>query len=46
MTDAVFQRDSYLQELQAVVTGVDAEFVGLDQTIFYAEGFGKTANSI
>ena len=29
MTDAVFQRDSYLQQLDAVVTALDAEFVEL-----------------
>ena len=45
MTDTVFQRDSYLQELQAVVTGVDAELVGLDQTIFYAEGGGQPGDT-
>ena len=45
MTDAVFQRDSYLQELEAVVTMIDGEYVELDQTIFYAEGGGQPGDS-
>lgn len=45
MTDAVFQRDSYLQELQAVVTAVDGDTVELDQTIFYAEGGGQPGDT-
>ena len=45
MTDAVFQRDSYLQQLDAVVTALDAEFVELDKTIFYAEGGGQPGDT-
>jgi len=45
VTDAVFQRDSYLQELQAVVTAVDGDAVELDQTIFYAEGGGQPGDT-
>ena len=45
MTDAVFQRDSYLRELEAVVTRLDGEYVELDQTIFYAEGGGQPGDS-
>ena len=45
MTDAVFRRDSYLQQLDAVVTALDAEFVELDKTIFYAEGGGQPGDT-
>ena len=45
MTDSVFQRDSYLQQLDAVVTALDAEFVELDKTIFYAEGGGQPGDT-
>ena len=45
MTDAVFQRDSYLRQLDAVVTALDGEFVELDQTIFYAEGGGQPGDT-
>ena len=45
MTEAVFQRDSYLRELEAVVTRLDGEYVELDQTIFYAEGGGQPGDS-
>jgi misacylated tRNA(Ala) deacylase len=45
VTDAVFQRDSYLQQLDAVVTALDAEFVELDKTIFYAEGGGQPGDT-
>jgi len=45
VTDAVFQRDSYLRELDAVVTLIDGENVELDQTIFYAEGGGQPGDS-
>lgn len=38
MTDAVFQRDSYLTNLTATITAVDGEYVELDPAIFYAEG--------
>lgn len=45
MTIAVFQQDSYLAELSARVTQVDAEWVELDQTIFYAESGGQPGDT-
>ena len=45
MTVAVFQEDSYLQVLDATVTGVDGEWIELDQTIFYAEGGGQPGDT-
>ena len=40
MTLAVFQDDSYRQELTATSTVLDGERLELDQTIFYAESGG------
>ena len=42
-TEQVYLRDAYLQELDAVVTAVDADGrrVALDRTIFYATGGGQ-----
>ena len=45
MTEAVFQQDSYLQTLQALVTGVAGDQVELDRTIFYAEGGGQPGDT-
>lgn len=45
MTRAVFQEDSYLAELDAVVTAVDEEWIELEATIFYAEGGGQPGDT-
>lgn len=45
MTVAAFYNDSYLKELDAVVTAVDGEWVELDQTIFYPEGGGQPGDT-
>ena len=41
MTDLLFLRDAYLQEFDAVVTGVEGDRVALDRTAFYATGGGQ-----
>jgi misacylated tRNA(Ala) deacylase len=43
MTDLLFQTDSYLQEFEARVTGIqpEARAVILDKTAFYPSGGGQ-----
>ncbi len=43
MTELLYQTDSYLREMDAVVTAVDAEkrAVALDRTVFYPGGGGQ-----
>jgi hypothetical protein len=38
MTVKMFYLDSYLTQLDAVVSQVNDEWVGFDQTIFYPQG--------
>jgi misacylated tRNA(Ala) deacylase len=45
MTDFLFRADSYLQSCQATVTGVHADGVELDRTIFYATSGGQPGDS-
>ncbi len=45
MTEAVFYEDSYLQSLISEVTEVDAEWIGLNRTIFYPQGGGQPGDS-
>jgi misacylated tRNA(Ala) deacylase len=47
MTQLLYQTDSYLQQFEAVITGVDQENHGLllDQTAFYPGGGGQPADS-
>lgn len=40
----LYHQDSYLREMDAVVTGVEANRVVLDQTVFYARGGGQPAD--
>jgi misacylated tRNA(Ala) deacylase len=41
MTEALYLRDAYRQECEAVVTAVRDGAVALDQTVFYATGGGQ-----
>ena len=41
----VFYEDSYLAELSATITGVDADWIELDQTIFYPLGGGQPGDT-
>ncbi len=45
MTEAVFQKDSYLTELDATITAVDEGVIELDRTIFYPLGGGQPGDS-
>lgn len=45
MTIKVFYQDSYLTQLDAMVSKVDGEWLELDQTIFYAEGGGQPGDT-
>lgn len=46
MTDLIYQTDSYVQEFEATVTGIDEENRGviLDRTAFYPGGGGQPAD--
>lgn len=44
-TRQVYYEDSYFTSLEANVTGVDAEWIELDQTIFYPEGGGQPGDT-
>lgn len=41
MTELLFQRDSYLRTMEAVVVAVEGEAVALDRTVFYPGGGGQ-----
>jgi misacylated tRNA(Ala) deacylase len=45
MTIKVFYQDSYLTQLDAVVSKVDGEWLEFDQTIFYPEGGGQPGDT-
>ena len=45
MTRAVYYEDSYRKRLDATVTGVDGEWIVLDETIFYPEGGGQPGDT-
>ena len=41
MTEEIFRQDAYARSCEAVVTGIDADGIRLDRTVFYAEGGGQ-----
>ena len=41
MTEEIFRQDAYARSCEAVVTGLDADGIRLDRTVFYAEGGGQ-----
>ena len=41
MTEEIFREDAYARSCEAVVTGLDADGIRLDRTVFYAEGGGQ-----
>tara|TARA_Y100000310_G_scaffold144893_1_gene144160 strand:- start:11261 stop:11491 length:231 start_codon:yes stop_codon:yes gene_type:complete len=41
MTEALYLKDSYLQECEALVQKVDGKYVVLDKTVFYAISGGQ-----
>ena len=45
MTDALFRRDAYVAECDAVVTRVADDGVELDRTVFYPHGGGQAGDS-
>ncbi len=44
MTTLLYHTDSYLRELDAIVTRVEGARVALDRTVFYAQGGGQPAD--
>jgi misacylated tRNA(Ala) deacylase len=44
MTELVYQTDSMLREIEAVVVGVDGQAVALDRTVFFPGGGGQVAD--
>ncbi|MCL4332346.1 MAG: alanyl-tRNA editing protein [Candidatus Thermoplasmatota archaeon] len=45
MTEKVYLRDSYLREIESVVTSSDGNMICLDRTIFYPRGGGQPSDS-
>ncbi len=47
MTELLYQKDSYIQEFQGMITRIDSEnnAMILDQTAFYPGGGGQPADS-
>ena len=45
MTEEIFRQDAYARSCEAVVTGLDADGIRLDCTVFYAEGGGQPGDS-
>ena len=45
MTEEIFRQDAYARSCEAIVTGLDADGIRLDRTVFYAEGGGQPGDS-
>ena len=45
MTEEICRQDAYARSCEAVVTGLDADGIRLDCTVFYAEGGGQPGDS-
>jgi len=45
MTVKIFYQDSYLTQIDAVVSQVDGDWLAFDQTIFYPEGGGQPGDT-
>ena len=46
VTEQVYQRDSYVREFDARVTGVEGQAVALDRTAFFPGGGGQPQRDI
>jgi misacylated tRNA(Ala) deacylase len=44
LTILLYHTDSYLREMDAIVTRVEGARVALDRTVFYAQGSGQLAD--